>query len=284
VLVPATVTDPAGHLVTGLELQEFRLFEDGVEQVLDSVQAEKAPFTVGIVVDASGSMKGKIEATRLALARFLDYLEPRDRAFILVFNNYVEQLRDLTNDHRSLRDALLGLEPQGGTALFDAVVEGLYRLHKNPARKRALLVLSDGMDNNSQNSAREAVRAAKATGIPIYTVGMGKKRSLFFFRLFGESVRDEFRQLDEIHLRELAEFTGGRALFLADMKERESGHPGALGEAFDRVAKELRSLYLLSYRPKRAELDGQWHHLRVEVHRSGHFVRFRPGYLAVPLQ
>lgn len=284
VLVPVAVIDQEGHLVQGLEPQEFRLLEDGVEQRIDHVLPETIPFTVGIVVDVSGSMKAKMENTRLALSVFLDQIEPRDHAFLLAFNQFLRPVQDVKGENRRLRQALLRVEPEGGTALYDAVVEGLYRLHRSRARKRALVVLSDGMDNSSVNSARDAIDAAQATGIPIYAIGLGKKRGGFWSRLLGDPVWSEFREVDEIRLRELSARTGGRALFVADMKEKGSKRADAVAKAFNHIARELRSLYLLSYRPMRSELDGRWHNLEVEVLRPDLYTRFRPGYLAAPIR
>ncbi len=283
--MPVAVTDAEGHPVSGLKPEEFRIFEDGVEQQVDFVLTETVPLTVGIVVDMSRSMNEKMESTRMALSRFVGYLEPGDQAFILAFNNIPLPVQDLTKKHKLLMEALSQLEPDGATALYDAIVEGLYQLHQTRARKRALVLLSDGMDNVSINSARDAIGAAKASGIPIYTIGLGKKRGSFVSRLlFSNPIESDLDKVDEIGLRELAAKTGGRALFVTDLKRKGSKKIDALGHAFERVAKELRSLYLLSYRPMRAELDGRWHNLEVKVRRENLYTRFRPSYLAANLQ
>jgi len=194
-------------------------------------------------------------------------------------------LQELTCVNSLLAEALSRFEPQGGTALFDGVVEGLYRLYKiGPGTRRALVLLSDGFDNASINTPRETIAAAKATGIPIYTIGLGKKRRQGFFRrLLGDSLDLEFEGLDENRLRALSESTGGLSFIVSDI-ERKERRSSALAQAFGRLALELHTHYLLSYQPPGSELDGRWHAIQVELSRPNLFARFRPGYLALHLE
>ena len=285
VLVPVSVTDSTGRFVAGLGDEDFHILDDGVEQRIDLLVNEETPLTLAVVVDVSGSMQSKTKDTARALEELLGALGERDRAFLLGFHWWVVTMQEPTCDHSLLADALSQFEPQGGTALFDGVVEGLYRLYKmGPGTRRALVLLSDGFDNASINTPRETIAAAKATGIPIYTIGLGKKRRQGFFRrLLGDSLDLEFEGLDENHLRALSESTGGHSFIVSDI-ERGEGRSNALAQAFGRLARELRSHYVLSYQPPRSELHGRWHTIRVELSRPNLFARFRPGYLALPLE
>lgn len=286
VLGPVTVTDGGGHPVPGLTPRDFRLYEDGLEQDVDLLLDEGTPLTLAVVVDVSGSMRSKIQDAASALRELLDALGPRDRAFLLGFHRWVVTLQEVTHDHSLVADALSRFEPTGGTAMFDGIVEGLYRLYKiGPGTRRALVLLSDGFDNASFNTPHETIAAAKATGVPIYTIGLGKKHKGIFTRLFGNPMNVEFESLDENRLRELAESTGGSTYIVSDIKRTKSdATPNPLSFAFGRLARELRLHYVLTYRPPVSELDGQWHAIRVELSQPDLFARFRPGYLALPLE
>lgn len=282
VLVPVTVTDGGGRPVAGLGPEDFRIFEDGLEQKVNGLLDRTTPLTLAIVVDVSGSMRFKIQESANALGQLLNALGERDRAFLLGFHRWVVNLQEPTYDHALLAEALSRFEPAGGTALFDGVVEGLYRLNKvGPGTRRALIVLSDGFDNASVNTRRETIAASRATGIPIYAVGLGETRRSFLERLSGEPQAVE---LDENLLRCLAESTGGRAYIVAEMERHtRSSATSPMGLAFERLARELRLQYVLTYRPPARGLDGRWHTIRVELSRADLFARFRPGYLALPL-
>lgn len=285
VLVPVVVTDEHGRPARELGHGDFRLFEDGQEQTIDAIMHEETPLTLALIVDVSASMRSKMENTLNALEKLIDVLNPGDRVVVIGFHYGVVPVHELTCDPAAALHALERFEPSGGTAMFDGIVEGLYRLYKiGPATRRALILLSDGFDNASFNTPRETVAAAKATGVPIYAVGLGKQRRSFLRRLFTDQVDDEFNGVDEIRLRELAESTGGRAFLLSDVERRKSVSSEPVADAFASLAREVRGHYLLSYQPSTTELDGRWHELRVDVSTPGFLVRFRPGYLALPLE
>ena len=285
VLVPITVTTDNGRMVCDLALPDFRLFEDGVEQSTNTLLSHEAPLIIGLVIDLSGSMNEKIDGLRLALFQFLETLGPGDRAFVQGFSDDVQRLQSLTLDRRRLRDSLSQLNPSGNTALYDAVVEGLNELVLNDDGRPVLVVLSDGFDNSSKNTAHQAIRAAKVAGVPVYTVGLGEKskRSLLS-RVFPRPKRATPRGMDQDRLRELASSTGGRALFVADIQQAGRPLNPALRETFGRLSQELRCLYVLTYGPTEHGLDGRWHELYVEIRRPKLLARFRPGYLAAPPQ
>ena len=285
VLVPVVVTDESGRPVRDLDHDDFRLFEDGLEQTIDLLMDEETALTIALVVDVSGSMRSKMPSALNAIAKLVGALRPGDRVLVIGFHYGVVTIQEITCDAALAIHALEQFEPAGGTAMFDGIVEGLYRLYKiGPATRRALVLLSDGFDNASINTPRETVAAAKATGVPIYAVGLGRKQRGFFSKLLNDPLVDEFRGLDEIRLRALAENTGGRTFILSDIERRKKASFDPVANAFESLARELRAHYLLSYQPPSAELDGEWHDLRVEVLNPDLLVRFRPGYLALPLE
>lgn len=285
VLVPVVVTDDGGRPVKDLGYSDFRLFEDGLEQTIDLLMDEETALTLALVVDVSGSMRSKMPSTLSAIDKLVDALRIGDRVLVIGFHYGVVTIQELTCDTDLAVRALGHFEPTGGTAMFDGIVEGLYRLYKlGPATRRALVVLSDGFDNASINTPHETVAAAKATGVPIYAIGLGRKRRGFFSKLLHDPIDDEFKGLDEVRLRALAENTGGRTFILSDIERRNKAPVDPVSNAFESLAREARGHYLLSYQPASVALDGRWHELRVEVLRPGLLVRFRPGYLALPLE
>lgn len=285
VLVPVVVTDGDGRPVKDLRYEDFRLYEDSVEQSLDSLMNEETPLTLALVLDVSGSMRSKMERALNAITKLVIALRAGDRIFVIGFNDGVEVIQELTCHPALAIRSLEQFEPTGGTAMFDGVVEGLYRLYKiGPSTRRALVLLSDGFDNASINTPRETVAAAKAVGVPIYAVGLGEKRRGLLSKLFSNRVDDEFNVLDEIRLRALAENTGGRTFVLSDIEHYQKASSDPVASAFESLAREVRTHYLLSFQPASMELDGQWHELSVDVARPDVLVRFRPGYLALPLE
>lgn len=280
VLVPVSVTNAKGQVVGDLEPSEFRLFEDAAHQAIDSVLDQETPLSLGILADVSGSMDEKIESQRMALSLLFNHLARDDRAFISGFSDDFQPIQRLTADRSLLEAALLRLEPFGNTALYDGVIEGLKRLRSTDGR-RALILISDGLDNRSQNTGQRAIEAAKTAGIAIYALGLGErtKRPSIYSIIFPRARRAPLRGLDENRLRELAESTGGQLLILSDSR-KGAELLTTLHDAFDRLSQELRKMYVLAYRPTRQEFDGKWHHLRVEVMRPNLVVRFREGYLA----
>ena len=150
VLVRVTVTDPLNRYVVGLEKQHFKLYEDKVEQTISHFSNDKAPISVGIILDTSGSMGDNILSARTSVARFLDQGDPSDEYFLVGFNERSTLLQDFTSESDSLRNDISVTTPKGRTALFDAIYLGLEKMGQARNDKKALIVITDGEDNTSR--------------------------------------------------------------------------------------------------------------------------------------
>jgi VWFA-related protein len=264
VVLHATVVDAKGNPVTDLPRSAFRVFEDGVEQQLKVFKLEDAPVSLGLVVDSSGSMLGKREKVKTAALALVRASNPADEVFIINFNERAYLDTDFTNEIARLEEGLTRIDPQGVTAMRDAVrlaLEHLWR--KGQKDKRVLLVVTDGEDNASAVEPSYVMRAAQQTGILVYALG-----------LLGETGREATaRAKSELDL--LTKATGGQAYYLEDVAAAE----GVARE----IAHDLRNQYTLAYTPSRQALDGGYRRIRVVTEGPQPLaVRTRAGYWAGP--
>jgi Ca-activated chloride channel family protein len=263
VVLHATVTDRAGHPVSGLQRNEFQVYEDGVPQRIGLFQREDIPVTVGLVVDHSGSMGPKLRDVMAAAETFARSSNPNDQMFVADFNERVwfglAAGVAFTGDASQLEAAISRGPASGRTALYDAIVESLTRLNEGNRKKRVLLVISDGGDNASRHSLPQVIRKAEESSAIIYAIG-----------LFNEDDPDRNPGV----LRRLARVTGGEAFFPRETAE-------AVGIC-ERIAKDIRNQYTLGYVAAVAPADLAFRAIRV-VARAPHygrlFVRTRTGYI-----
>ena len=260
VVVNVTVTDGAGKYVRGLKRDDFKLAEDGREQTISTFGAEETPFAAAVLLDFSGSMDKRVSMARAAAIRFLDGLREEDVAAVYRFDSRVEQLQDYSAS-RDLAPLTFGMTAKGMTALNDAVVRAAEYLSRRPETRRAIVVLSDGYDNQSAASMEKALAAAAAAGVTIYTVDM-----------MPENARAEMRAQASGILRNYAGKSGGRYI-------RTPGGQ-ALREAFSSILEELGNQYTLAYRPTNRARDGRWRNIEVKLSREQMNARSRQGYRA----
>jgi Mg-chelatase subunit ChlD len=201
VVLTLTVVDGNGTPVTGLTREDFRIYEDGVEQEIMEFAVEERPLRIALVLDTSGSMRQELPQVQLAATGFLDVLLPPDRAMVVDFDDQVLLLQDLTASREDLKDALMSTFARGGTAMYDAIHATLRRLAKQDERK-AVVLLSDGGDTASVLDKDRALEATRTADVLIYTIGLG--------------------QADRSVLRSVAGDSGGRAFF-ADKAEELAG-------------------------------------------------------------
>ena len=263
VVLNITVTDKAGQYVKGLKASDFKVYEDGVEVKPESVASfalQESPYAAVVLLDSSGSMEARFTLARSAAIRFLDGLREEDVAAVYRFDSKVERVQEFSGG-RDLAPTAYAIRAKGMTTLNDAIVEASRTLADRPEHRKAIVILSDGMDTYSKASSDKAVESALAIGASIFAVDMSD------LQIGGSGGRQGAPQL-----KSFAEKTGGR--FVAT--------PGgqALRDAFSGIAQELGQQYTLAYRPLNKNRDGKWRTLEVRVNREDLTVRTRKGYRA----
>ncbi len=264
VVLNITVSNNAGQYVPGLRLSDFKIYEDGREvspELISSFSAHESPFASVVLLDTSGSMENRLSLARSAAIRFLDNLRPEDVAAVYKFDSKVEQVQEFSGG-RDLAPMAFGLRARGMTTLHDAIVDAAKALALRPEKRKAIIILSDGMDTQSKASSDKAVESALAVGASIYAVDMASIDG----RGTGAS-----RQSAMI-LKSFAEKSGGRFV--------DSPGGPALRDAFASIANELGHQYTVAYRPLNDARDGKWRKLDVKVSRSDLIVRTRKAYRA----
>ena len=263
VVLNVTVTDKAGQYVKALKASDFKVYEDGVEvksNMMASFSLQESPYAAVVLLDSSGSMEARFSLARSAAIRFLDGLRPEDVAAVYRFDSKVERVQEFSGG-RDLAPMAYAIRAKGMTTLNDAIVEASKTLAERTEARKAIVVLSDGMDTFSKASSEKAVESALAVGASIYAVDMSS------LEVGGSS-----RRQSAASLQGFAEKTGGR--FVAT-----PGGP-ALRDAFTGIADELGQQYTISYRPLNKKRDGKWRTLEVKVTRDDLTVRTRKGYRA----
>ncbi|HKR61019.1 MAG TPA: VWA domain-containing protein [Pyrinomonadaceae bacterium] len=263
VVLNVTVIDKEGQYVPRLKLTDFKVFEDGQEvpiKLIASFGAHESPFASVVLLDTSGSMESRLTLGRSAAIRFLDGLRAEDVAAVYNFDYRIEQVQDFSSA-RDLAPMAFGLRAKGMTALYDAVMRASETLATRQEARKAIVVLSDGMDTQSKASSGKALDAALAVGANIYAVDMSATE--------GAVTRNHQSALV---LKNFAEKTGGR--FIAT-----PGGP-ALRDAFASIAQELGHQYTIAFRPANRAHDGRWRSLDVKVSQPELTVRTRKGYRA----
>ncbi len=246
VLVPATVTDPMNRLVTGLEKDNFEVYDNNVGQVIKSFSTEDAPVTIGIVFDLSGSMTSKYARARKALSEFLRTSNPQDEFFVVGFNDRPAVIVDYTSDVDDVEARMVMLKPENRTALIDAVYLAVNKLRQAKYDRKALLIISDGGDNRSRYTEGELRRVVRESDVQIYSIG-----------IFDQYAPTQEEQLGPILLTDVCEMTGGRMFRVGDL--------GDLSDIASRISAELRNEYVLGYRPSDMKHDGNWRKLKIRL-------------------
>ncbi len=261
VVLNATITDSDGKPIIGLRQNQFRIFEDDVEQEITFFATEDTPFSAVILLDSSGSMEERISLARAAAIRFLDGLRSADSCAIYRFDSKVRLVQNFSGS-RDVDQSIFDVKSEGMTALNDAVYLAAAELSGRDEKRRAIVVLSDGEDTISKHSAEKALKAALAANAVIYTVDMS-----------AISTNSPRRMQNQGVLKKFAERTGG--VFVAT--------PGgaALREAFRTIVEDLGTQYTIAYQPKVDRKDGKWHSLELRVARPKVRIRTREGYNAV---
>jgi len=260
VVLNTTITDKTGKPVEGLKKVQFKIFEDGKEQPVSVFESESTPFAAVILIDTSGSMESRVTLARSAAMNFLDGLRVDDMVSISNFDSKVSLIQDFSNSH-DIPDRAYDLKAYGYTVLNDAIYQAAEQLSKRTEQRRAIIVLSDGMDTKSGRSADKALKAALLANATIYTVDMSDVDTGGVDRMQNQGA-----------LKTFADKSGGR--FIAT--------PGgtAMRDAFKNIVSELGTQYTLGFAPGAASKDGKWHTLEVQVAKPNLTIRTRKGYNA----
>ena len=247
VLVNATVTDPYGRLVTGLDQNNFQIFEDNTEQEVVHFSSEDVPVSIGMIFDMSGSMADKIDKSRQAAVQFFRTANPQDEFFLVNFNDRAQLISPFTGSVDDLQDRLMYTGAHGLTALFDGVYLGLSQMRGAHNTKKALLILSDGGDNHSRYSETEVRKFVREADVQIYAIGL--------FEPDGGPTPEE-REGPGL-LGDMTMMTGGRTFVVKNVNE--------LPDIATKISMELRNQYVIGYRPSQRTHDGKWRKIKVRL-------------------
>jgi Ca-activated chloride channel family protein len=247
-LVNITVTDPYNRLVTGLEKENFRAFEDGVEQEIVYFSGEDVPVSIGVIFDMSGSMSNKLDKARQAAVQFFRTANPRDEFFMVSFNDRAEMISPFTSSVEEIQNRMMYTSAGGRTALFDGIYLGLSQMRGARNSKRALLVVSDGGDNHSRYSESDVRNFLKEADCQLYAIGVYDSNDM------GRSREERY---GPTLLAELAEMTGGRAFPVSRLND--------LPDIATKIGRELRNQYVVGYRPSDTRHNGAWRRIRIRL-------------------
>ncbi len=248
-LVNVTVTDPYNRLVTGLEPDNFRIFEDNIEQEVVNFSSEDIPISIGVIMDLSGSMRDKLGKAKQAALQFFKTANPRDEFFLIGFNERAELLSPFTNNAEDLQGRLLSASAKGKTALLDAIYLGLSQMRGAQNGKRALLIISDGGDNNSRYNEKDIKRLVRESDTQLYSIGI--------FEPFEYRNRTPEELNGPTLLNEMTELTGGRAFSVENLND--------LPDIAAKIGLELRNQYILGYHPSHKAHDARWRKIKIKL-------------------
>jgi len=266
VVLHTSVLDDRGKFVDGLTQENFRVYEDKVEQKLSIFKREDIPVSMGLVIDNSGSMRDKRPRVNEAAITLVQNSNPQDEAFVVNFNDdfYLDLDKDFTNNVPELKEALERIDARGSTALYDAIIGSLDHLKKGHKEKKVLLIVTDGEDNTSRNSLEKTVKEIQKTDTVIYTIGLLSQESK-------KSAKNARKALVAI-----AQASGGVAYFPENVEDVHS--------ICEQVAHDIRHQYTLAYYPSNTAKDGSYRTVHVDViPPRGHgklTARTRNGYYA----
>ena len=263
-----TVTDKKGRFVTDLGKDDFQVFENKTPQTIAEFTAETdLPLRLGILIDTSNSIRERFKFEQEAAISFINSVvhQGHDKAMVVSFDTSAELVADLIDDPEKLQTAIRGLRPGGGTALFDAIYFACRdKLSKDQPRhkfRRAIVIVSDGDDNQSQVSRDQALEMAQKADVVIYAISTNSMH----VETDGDKV-----------LKYLTSETGGQAFFPFKVEDLE--------QSFENIANELRHQYNVFYRPDPLKTDGLYHTVELKVKgRKDLLVRCRKGYYAPKL-
>jgi Ca-activated chloride channel family protein len=246
VLVPVTITDPMNRLVTGLEQDDFFVYENNRQQKLKTFSCEDAPVSIGIIMDLSGSMTSKLIRARDSVLQFMKTANPQDEFFVIGFNDRPELIEDFTSSIDDIEARLQTVRAGHRTALLDAIYYGMDKMKTAKNERKALLVVSDGGDNRSRYTEGEVKAQVRESDVEIYAIG-----------IFDPYAPTTEERMGPVLLSDLSEETGGRMFRVDDLAD--------MGDIAVKISTELRNQYVLGYNPTSMQRDGKWRKVKVKL-------------------
>jgi len=264
VILPVSVLNKDGKLITDLQQKSFKVFENGIEQPIKIFRREDVPISLGIIIDNSGSMREKRQKVETASLDLVRASNPQDEVFIVNFNDDPFLDVQMTSDIKKMEEGIARIDSRGGTAMREAINESIDYVKKEGHRqKKVLLVITDGNDNASTISLEKLVTRAQQSEVLVYSIG-----------LLNEEERHEAR-LAKRALDNISRDSGGVAFYPKS--------PAEVDAIALQVAHEIRNQYTIAYSPSVQEMDGSFRQIKVTVNSPGHpQVRTRTGYYATP--
>jgi Ca-activated chloride channel homolog len=273
VSLPVTVTNKNNGFVIDLKETDFQVIEDKIPQTIISFNPlSNLPIDVAMLMDTSNSVKPKLKFERDAAYSFLETVLKyrQDRALLATFDSQVELHQDLTNRLDLLTKAIDRIKAQGGTKMYDAIYSVCEEKMMSPStlgRRRVMVVITDGEDTESERSLQDAINIAQSSETTVYVIST--KAGGFFGVQAGTVDRKEDKDL-----KRLAEETGGRAFFTAEVIELE--------KSLTQITRELRNQYIIAYQPTNENFDGKERKIEVRLpNHKGLKVRTKTGYKAI---
>jgi Ca-activated chloride channel family protein len=246
VLVPITVTDPLNRLVTGLDKEDFFVYDNNALQKIKTFSCDDAPVSIGIIMDLSGSMSNKVVRARDSIVEFMKTANPQDEFFVIGFNDRPELIEDFTGSVEDIQARLMSIHPGHRTALLDAIYFGMSKMKQAKYERKALLVVSDGGDNRSRYTEGEVRSQVREGDVQIYSIG-----------IFDPYAATTEEKLGPGLLQEISEETGGRLFKVDDLAD--------MADMAIKISIELRNEYVIGYNPIDAKRDGKWRKLKVKL-------------------
>jgi len=273
VLMYTSVFDrKTGHFIAGLKQDNFRLYEDGVQQTITSFSQEDVPVSLGILLDLSGSMRLKIDQVNRAALAFIKASNPKDQVFLIGFNDQVELLQDYTSDIDEVTDSLENIVVTGGTALYDAVYLGVQKAQSGSKPKKAIVVITDGDDRDSYYKLDELVAKVQESDVQVFSVGFVEETP--DKGIFGRWSKTAPEKAHAALVR-ISEETGGKAFFPSQLTD--------IHTVVAEIASDLRSQYSIGYFSSNAARDGSFRRVKIELNgppADKSQARYRRGYFA----
>jgi len=272
VLMYTSAFDKSGHFVGGLKKENFKVYEDSIAQSITSFTQEDVPVSMGILMDLSGSMRGKIDQVTKAALAFIRASNPEDQVFLIGFNDEVELLQDFTSDVDEIADSLDNTVVVGGTALYDAIYLGVQKAHTGKRAKKAIIVITDGEDRDSYYKLDELVEKVQESDVQVFCIGfLNAPPDKGLFGHWSKSLPEKAHDA----LMRISEETGGKAFFPDKVTDIHS--------IVSEIANELRNQYSIGYLSSNAVRDGSFRRVKIELagsDPSSTYLRYRRGYFA----